>query len=180
MLSNKPFDFGRLSLDDEDLAIKIIGSSQRVPDLVIAPDGYGEYLFRWHVIPRNEHANVYFHIQTESDPERPLHDHPWDNTSVILAGGYDEILDIRPQDGHPTLSRRVKGDVIHRQAHWAHRLLRPDNIPYTMSLFATGPKFRDWGFWTPNGTWIKHSEVTDTNDGISQWKDYQNERLRES
>jgi len=97
-MPNPPFDFaGRVTDHDKEIASQYIGSLYRPPDLVIAPKGYGEYLFRWYVIPRNREANVYFHIQTQSDPERPLHDHPWDNTSVILSGGYDEIIDTEPE-----------------------------------------------------------------------------------
>lgn len=170
-LQNQPFDFAnRTTEHDQHIAAQIIGSLYRPPDLIIAPAGHGEYLFRWYVIPRNRDANVYFHIQTQSDPERPLHDHPWDNTSVILAGGYKEILDVDP-DGERTglLYKRRPGDVIFRKATWAHRLLRPEEIPYTMSLFTTGPKIREWGFWTTTG-WMPFNEVTTETDGKSQWK----------
>ena len=105
------------------------GQGLREPDFCIAPDGV-PYLWRWHVVPRNEHANVYFHIQVTDDPERPLHDHPWDNTSVILAGGYDEQVHRwgDPHSGYaplPPATRKVReGDVIHRKAEEAHRWLR--------------------------------------------------------
>ena len=168
-LHNPAFDFAnRIAKKDQGIATQMIGSLYRPPDLIIAPAGHGEYLFRWHVVPRNKEANVYFHIQTESDPERPLHDHPWDNTSVILAGGYDEILEEYPQSG-PTMYPRRQGEVIHREATWAHRLLRPIEVPYTMSLFMTGPNIRTWGFWTPQG-WVKHDDMTVETDGKSQWK----------
>jgi hypothetical protein len=79
-----------LSVDDWQLMRSILGNPLRYPDLVIAPDGV-PYLYRWHVFPQNPAAGVYFHIQVQSDPERPLHDHPWDNTTVTLVNGYDEI-----------------------------------------------------------------------------------------
>jgi hypothetical protein len=81
----------------------IIGNPLRYPDLVIAPDGK-PYLYRWHVFPQNAAAGVYFHIQVQSDPERPLHDHPWDNTSVILSGGYDELWCERSVKGREATS----------------------------------------------------------------------------
>jgi hypothetical protein len=121
-MHNPPFDFhARCSERDCATAALYIGSLYRPPDLIIAPAGVGEYLFRWYVVPRNHEGNVYFHVQTASDPERPLHDHPWDNTSVILAGGYMEIIDTEPEIDHPTryTVRRRKGDVIHRPATWA-------------------------------------------------------------
>lgn len=163
------FDFHRLYPADRDTARTMLGLL-REPDLVIAPAGHGEYLYRWYVIPRNREANVYFHIQTASDPERPLHDHPWDSTSVILAGGYTEMLMRKPdlESGFSTLDREP-GDVIFRPASWAHRLILPAHVPYSMSLFSTGPKVREWGFWE-QGVFRPYTEVTIETEGRSTWK----------
>lgn len=172
-MHNSPFDFtSRIHQHDQEIASQFIGSLYRPPDLVIAPAGHGEYLFRWHVVPRNREANVYFHIQTASDPERPLHDHPWDSTSVILAGGYDEIINEMPMVSkvHERTMQRMPGDVIHRPAQWAHRLILPTAVPYSMSLFSTGPKVRDWGFWTQEG-FVPYNDMTVETDGKSQWKE---------
>lgn len=139
------------------------------PDVVIAPDGE-PYLYRWHVIPRNDFGNVYLHVQVASDPERPLHDHPWDNQSVILSGGYDEIVWSRPPHGSTWLRHTQKGDVIQRRAHEAHRLILPRSIPYTMTLFTTGPVLGKWGFWCDGG-WKPWDEVTEERDGQQVWKE---------
>lgn len=167
------FDFHhRVSERDQSIAAQYIGSLYRPPDLTIAPDGYGEYLFRWYVVPRNSEGNVYFHVQTASDPERPLHDHPWDNTSVILSGGYDELICVEPSTPDVYATYRVKrraGDVIHRPATWAHRLILPQGVKYTMTLFVTGAKVRKWGFWE-NGIFTPFSDVTEERNGVSQWK----------
>lgn len=170
---NQPFDFSRISEHDQCIASQFIGSLYRPPDLVIAPAGHGEYLYRWYVTPHSKDANIYFHVQTASDPERPLHDHPWDSTSVILAGGYEEIIDKDPEQ-YWDISQgaecwtRIPGDVILRRANWAHRLILPAHIPYSMSLFTTGPKVRDWGFWLKDG-WIAFNEITIETDGNSTW-----------
>lgn len=152
--------FNRLNDDDLDAARTILGD-YRDPDLIIAPDGE-PYLYRWHVIPRRAvGANVYFHIQTASDPDRPLHDHPWANQSVILAGCYDEVVQDHPPSGPTRRAWRVKGDCIQRPAFQAHRLILPSETPYTMTLFTTGPKVRDWGFWTPEG-FVNNEDYTET------------------
>lgn len=139
----------------------------RAPDLVIEPDGV-PYIYRWHIIPRNEVANVYLHVQTASDPARPLHDHEYDNQSVILAGGYEEIIQPRPSYGTPARCTRYVGETIHRRAEEAHRLLLPEGVPYAMSLFTTGPRRREWGFWQPSRKgpdympkWVHWSEVVE-------------------
>src|SRR5882672_6067602 len=79
-----------LTKDDCTLALSILGG-WRKPDLEIMPDGT-PYLYRWHVTPHSQFANVYLHVQVASDPARPLHDHPWDNMGVILSGGYEELV----------------------------------------------------------------------------------------
>ena len=165
----REFNFDRITADDEDLYLNIVGDF-RAPDLVIAPDGH-PYLYRWHVTPPKMPANVYFHIQVSDDPERPLHDHPWDNMSVILSGdGYRELLSLSEGEPFPdtinTFIRRP-GDVIFRRAKQAHRLLlMPGERGYTMTLFSTGPKINDWGFWYPEGK-RPYQDVTVMKDGMS-------------
>ena len=156
ILSGRDLRFALSMLDYED-----------EPDLTIAPDGE-PYLYRWHLIPQNKVGNVYFHIQVRSDPERPLHDHPWDNMSNIISGGYTEILNTTPECGQFTefTRERLPGEVITRRAHWAHRLILPEDVPYTMTLFSTGPKIRDWGFWYPTG-WVSHKDLVELHDGVS-------------
>lgn len=149
---NNVFDFAAhgVNFGDCEIARSYIHDLRCPADLVIAPDG-APYIYRWHVVERNKLANVYFHIQIADDPERPLHDHPWDNMSVILSGGYVELLKCDPaRDPQQRIERR-KGDVVFRRASWAHRLLMLNDYSYTMTQFTTGPKVRDWGFWYPDG-----------------------------
>lgn len=152
------FDWTILSARDQEIMTALVGSINRQPDLTIAPHGV-PYLYRWYVVPKDDdRGQVYFHVQVASDPDRPLHDHPWDNTSVILSGGYIEIVrtvGFWQTSYHMT---RHKGDVIFREAALSHRLILPDGVPYTMSLFTTGPVIRDWGFWTTRKTWINAEE----------------------
>lgn len=162
------FDWNMLSRQDIELAEDILGEL-RYPDLTISPDG-SPYIYRWHVLRSTpEHGGTYFHIQVADDPERPLHDHPWDNMSNILAGGYTEILCMtkdEPTAANTGSYHRKPGDVVYRKANWSHRLLLPLEIPYTMTLFMMGPRVRDWGFWYPDG-WVSHKDVTAIIDGQS-------------
>ena len=156
--------------EDYEMARQIVGSGYKTVDLVIAPDG-SPYLYRWHVIPHNKTGNVYFHIQVADDPERPLHDHPWANQSVILAGaGYVEDYANIDDDGHimPAHIRwGLIGDTIQRPADQAHRLtMMPGEKHYTMTLFSTGPKIRNWGFWYPEG-WVDADDVCKSEGNVS-------------
>jgi hypothetical protein len=183
------FDFRTLAPEDQDTLIALVpsghkggpvGSQIRSPDLVIAPDGV-PYIYRWHLIPRRAvGANVYLHLQVADDPERPLHDHPWDNQSVILSGGYREVYWKFPPATGTKGERIVKaGDVVSRKAEEAHRIfLLRDALgellhPYTISLFTTGPVIRDWGFWFDEehgGTWVSHDQVIEQVGGQSVFK----------
>lgn len=165
------FDFSRLNFDDRQTYLNFVGELKE-PDLIIAPRGV-PYLYRWHVTPAKGPANIYFHVQIADDPDRPLHNHPWDNTSVILAGGYKETICMSegpPDDKSTFVMLRHSGDVIFRRAGWSHRLELLPHETYTMSLFTTGPKVREWGFWYPEG--FKHWEdVVRTRDGVSIQED---------
>lgn len=170
----KPFDFSFLSADDLNFVSDALGGVLREPDLTIALDGNSPaYLYRWHVIPRNEKANTYLHIQVANDPERPLHDHPWDNMSVIISGGYDELLQALPwPGGYVETKKRRPGHVVFRQAAQPHRLLLAPGVPYTISLFSTGPKVKEWGFWCEvhgRQTWLEHAACVSFENGRSVW-----------
>ena len=156
-----------LTAEDWLMGQSILGE-WRDPDLTIAPDGT-PYLYRWYVIPHNKDANVYLHVQISDDPERPLHDHPWVNQSVILSGGYHETYANVDDQGRllGTHQRWVrKGDVIQRPADQAHRLFMAPGVRYSMSLFSTGPKTREWGFWYPDG-WVNANDVCRIEGNVS-------------
>jgi hypothetical protein len=123
----------------------------REPDFIIGDD----YIRRWWVIPRNKSCNVYLHEILHSDDDRAMHDHPWANTSLLIAGSYIE----HTPEG--TFVRRA-GDVIERPAEALHRL---EVIPgeRAISLFMTGPIVREWGFACPNG-WVHWRDFVDDRD----------------
>lgn len=127
--------------------------ASRPRDFVIGAD----YMHRWWAIPRNEFANVYLHRIMHSDDDRALHDHPWDNISVVLSGRYLEHM---PGMSGPV--ERKAGDVVTRRARDAHRL---EMLPgeEAISLFITGPKVREWGFHCPKG-WVPWFEFVDARD----------------
>ena len=118
----------------------------------------GEYLDRWHLIPRNPLFNIYLHKFIASDPGRDLHDHPWWNVSFLIKGSYFE----KTQRG---VYRIFRWDFVFRKATDCHAIeLMPTvhgdpwdwrTTPYrpVWTIFITGPKTREWGFQTPGG-WV--------------------------
>lgn len=115
---------------------------QREPDFIIG-EPERPYLRRWWIIPRNEFQNVYLHEILRSDDDRALHDHPWENRSILIEGRYVE---------HTLAGSflRQPGSVIARNATDAHRL-EITSSGHAVSLFFTGQKVREWGFLCPQG-----------------------------
>jgi hypothetical protein len=125
---------------------------QREPDFIIGDN----YLRRWWIVPPNMWQNVYLHETLKSDDDRALHDHPWDNISFLIDGCYTEIT---PKGDFV----RKAGDVVQRKAEDSHRLVLPDG-GRAVSIFITGPKYREWGFHCPNGWrhWRDFCDATDS------------------
>lgn len=99
------------------------------------------YLRRLYLL-RTPWFQVMLHRILRPDPDRHLHDHPWDFLSLVLRGWYQE----------------QRGRRIHTRRWWnfcraegAHKItvVSPDCI----TLVFTGRKRRDWGFHTPTG-WV--------------------------
>lgn len=137
---------------------------RKEPDFTIgSPDD--PYLLRWYVIPKNRFLNIYLHTFCRPDDDRALHDHPWWNMSWVLKGSYVEIVPVLDSDPSGLTRRRTqeKGAVVFRRARQAHRVdlyrvpkrITSDLTTYRTcwTLFVTGPRFREWGFWCAKG-WV--------------------------
>lgn len=124
------------------------------PSFIIG-DPSDPYLLRWHVIPRNNLCNIYLHKILKDDDDRALHDHPYDNISIVLSKyGYLE----RTADSYPHPIIRFGGSIIKRRAEEPHRLSLV--VSPCWSLFITGPRYREWGFHTDKG-WVPWYEFCD-------------------
>lgn len=129
------------------IALKLLRLLTRRPPDVIIGGPEDPYIRRWWVIPRNRWANIYLHQIMRDDDDRALHDHPWDNVSIVLDGpGY---LEVKPS----AVVARHRGSIVLRRAEAAHRLVLfrdASGAPVpTWSLFVTGRLRRSWGFHCP-------------------------------
>jgi len=151
------------------------------PDHVIGD----EYLLRWYVTPWSgkyrqlEHKTwwqwlvtrlpgVYLHLFRGSDDDRALHDHPWPSCSILLMGGYYEHVPVNPDrpTGPTRAIWRPEGAISFRRARAPHRIALPHESCQehnVMTLFITGPRLREWGFWCPRG-WRHWRIFTDPKD----------------
>lgn len=106
-----------------------------------------EYMHRYYLVGWRNHKyfTLAIHHILCSDMDG-LHDHPFGYAAFILAGGYTEHC----------LSgsyRRMPGSLRFRCAESFHRLEAGPKT--TWSLFAMGPRTKDWGFLV-DGKWVDH------------------------
>ena len=141
------------------------------------------YMHRWYVIPRNRWLNVYLHHVVRDDDDRACHDHPWQSLSLMLAGLLGEVYEV-DEDGLGVPVQRVRflapGATVWRRAKFSHRLFlsKATAAPgEAWTLFITGPRLREWGFWCPG----KQAVGYDGNGGVLavptdrrwvHWKDF--------
>jgi len=138
----------------------------RQPDFVVIGQGTESmpYLQRWWLIPRNRWFNIYLHKFQHSDDDRAQHDHPWASLSFCLKGKMIEH--------HWARKRRIKRFVPYfRSPRFAHRLELVEGPVWT--LFFTGPKVREWGFYMQPGSWWVHWA---TFEALYQHRDKRNQR----
>lgn len=88
---------------------------------------------------------LFIHRFMASDPDRGLHDHPWEwALSLILSGGYDELImygkDIKVIKRRAFTINKFTGEKF-------HRVMLPDElVGKSWTLFIHGDRDRDWGF----------------------------------
>lgn len=140
------------------LAQKTRATRLTPPHLEIKRDGQ-PYLHRWYIIPRNPLFNIYLHKFVNDDIDEAFHDHPWWSLSFMLSsyGGteyyYQDntyVIDTRSGKRISNVRSLDQGDVIFRSAGFAHRIELQSKRPI-VTLFITGPRFREWGFLCQNG-----------------------------
>ena len=120
----------------------------RSPDRVIQ----GDYLHRWHLIPKNRFLNLYLHNfnRPDASTHAHAHDHPWWSVTLVLKGWYVE--EQRSGD-----RKRICPFLLRfRPAMLAHRVsaVSPEGC---WTLFITGRKRREWGFWVGE-KWVSHED----------------------
>lgn len=144
----------------------IYNAFRRPPDFIVG--GWDNpYMLRWWIIPRNRFFNIYLHKFLRDDEDRALHDHPWPSLSIIIKGGYLEHL----QNGSMRMCGRFT--TIFRRSTHRHRieLFKPANRPChernglpAWTIFITGPRIREWGFWCGGERFVHWQEFTSPDD----------------
>ena len=129
------------------------------------------------LFPKNDFNNHFLHKYTQGEFGAPaLHDHPWWSISFLLYGKLEEVTYDVPQSeledfryGYQPIEKKVirpnwpiKREPIPRV------LVRPPGLVHTVQLksekaatyFVTGPRVRNWGFYTKWG-WIPYHRMAE-------------------
>lgn len=146
-------------------------AENREPDFIIG-GREDPYLKRHWLLPRNPVLNAYVHQFLRSDDDRAHHDHPWlFNFSWHLRDGYIEHVIIA--GGALIRYHRAEGDWKFRWGPAPHRVELYTEVvePGTAyapqpcwTLFITGPRVRQWGFYCMERGWIHWKRFTAPDD----------------
>lgn len=92
-------------------------------------------------------VRVFIHRFVASDPDRGIHDHPWDwSFSLVLTGGYNEVRMMRRGDPTSVIQRRIRPFTVNIiRGHDFHRIVLPEGRT-AWSMFFHGPRTKRWGF----------------------------------
>lgn len=164
------------------LADRIIARlTRRPPDFIIG-GAERPYLRRWWVIPRNKLLNVYLHQFLRSDDDRAHHSHPWlFRISWILRNSYTEHRIV--EGGISVQEIKRAGTISFSWGASPHRVELLDQhrseprfesgAAYLAdvaepiecwTLFITGPRVREWGFYCMERGFIHWKRFTAPDD----------------
>lgn len=106
------------------------------------------YLARFYLVDERSQGDgtggLYLHYFFKDDPDRDLHNHPWDYAhTFILAGGYVETFRTAgdTEDRIRTVQEGSSNKLGHDHFHRVELL-----EPGCWSLFKVGPRSSSWGF----------------------------------
>jgi hypothetical protein len=108
------------------------------------------YLERYHIASIFG-FKIWLHRFVRKDSERHLHNHAWGALSLILNGGYREVVAL---DGYRNMDiiDYKRGQINFIRASKAHRILAVE--PNTWTLFIRAPRLTDyWFFIDDEGKW---------------------------
>lgn len=124
-------------------------------------------MIRWTLLSTRWGKLMLHHFLPNAD-DRATHDHPSPFVTLVLRGGYDDLVPCEPCDGDgwlfpddPCMDCMARGEVVgdrmrpgmvrYRRAEYAHRTRVLPSGAWTIVLM--GPKQREWGFFKEGRWW---------------------------
>jgi hypothetical protein len=115
------------------------------------------YLTRWRIV-QTPWFGIYLHRIRTPDSDRWMHNHPFDFISIVLRGGYAEVVaGDAPNAVFGEQEVRVHDKwSVHRMDRMHFHEIKTVH-PNTWTLVLVGPRVQDWGFATDEG-FVPHAE----------------------
>lgn len=112
-------------------------------------------MLRRYMIFQGERFGVYVHRIYRPDADRDCHNHPWQFRTLVLRGGYTELVRRHVGSLQETLTARMHrpGSTHAMPVDAFHQLV--EVAPNTWTLLLVGPKVHEWGFWVTD---MPHAE----------------------
>lgn len=143
----------------------LVGVARRVGTLKVSTLEHEGVVYMHRItLWENSKFGFRFHWIKSSDPDKYLHDHPFDFVRTVLSGGYwEKYLD---EHGAHAVRFIAKGTVDAVQAELLHTITEVE--PDTITFVVTKPARRDWGFqvddewihWRMYHMLLAHGELT--------------------
>ena len=134
--------------------------TDRLPARFINSDDGNPYLERYY-LGSFLGLRAYIHRFVASDPDRGLHDHPWNRSvSLLLVGGYREIRHNGERHLRPGQLNYIRGNDFHR--------VLLEQGAETWSLFIHGKRVKGWGF-NRHGVYIP-AAITKDDNKFHDWR----------
>lgn len=140
------------------------------------PDG-GLYLRRFFITPRwFPWINVFVHKLYTSDPDRVMHDHPWDFWTFPLSGYREYVPSFIGTSSHTRINTANRHSWHYRRAIYVHRIFELFETP-TWTIVVTKKARREWGFWVDDyyhpgmQLWTPWREYLNLQDASVPWED---------
>ena len=119
-------------------------------------DRTGKLVFRRWVLFRTPWFSVFLHgmYDRRGDQDLHCHDHPWSFWSMILWGGYFEVVHDTVEHTYRVRRPLSMGRMPARGRY--HRILQL-NRDRSYSIVVASRKTQPWGYWTQDG-WIENQQ----------------------
>jgi hypothetical protein len=119
-------------------------------------DRTGKTVFKRWLLLRTPWFSIFIHgmYDRRGDQDAHCHDHPWNFWSLILWGGYFEVV-------HDTVNHhygvRHPGSVQYMPARGIYHRVIELNRSRSYSLVVASRETVPWGYWTQDG-WIENQQ----------------------
>jgi len=132
------------------------------------------YLTRHYFTKRSTEGRrfgVYLHYFHMGDPDASLHNHPFDSSfSIILTNGYlEERWDKSTEQ--VVLNTLRPGDFNIIRQNDFHRVDLRNPTKGAWTIFFSGTKVSDWGFWWPGvHPYVSHQDYIRSRDNALKYR----------